>query len=70
MLKKTLDKEAFYRVSKIKKKLGKEILCRVFFLPSVFCLAFDKKLLCRVPKKHSINRLTLSKKSDFGSNCS
>jgi hypothetical protein len=48
--------------------LGKEDLCRVFFLLSVFYLALGKELLYRVlEKKHSANHVVPSKESDSGS---
>jgi hypothetical protein len=57
------------------KTLGKETLCQCQkwntrqrnLLPSVFCLALDKELLCRVPKKHSTNHLALGNELDSGS---
>jgi hypothetical protein len=66
VLKKALSKEALYRVSKIKHSAKK--LFAECFLPSVFCLALGKELVCRVlEKKHSSNHLALGKEPDSGS---
>jgi hypothetical protein len=64
--KKTLGKELLCRVPKKQSvktflaeyffTLGKEDLCRVFFLPSVFNLALYKELLYRVPEKKTFGK--------------
>ena len=70
--KNTLGKES--SLLSVKKTLGKEGLCRVFFytrqrsLCRVFFLTLSKELFCRVPKnKHSAKYLTLGKDADSGS---
>jgi hypothetical protein len=73
---KTLGKDSLPSVKK--QTLGKETLCRVFehsaksffaecFFSRFFCLTFDKELLCRVSKKHSVYHLTLDKEPNSGS---
>jgi hypothetical protein len=62
----TLGKEALCRVSKIKHS-AKSFFAECFLLPRVFCVALEKELLCRVPKKHSSKYLALAKEPNSGS---
>lgn len=41
------------KIHSAKRHLAKKPLCRVFFLPSVFCLTLGKELLCIVREKNT-----------------
>jgi hypothetical protein len=62
---KTLGKETFCRVSKIKHSAKK--YCRVFFYRMLFVWHSAKNLFAECPKKHSANHLALSKEPDSDS---
>jgi hypothetical protein len=62
---KTLGKNSLPSVKKLKHSA--KIFFAECFLSRVFCLAFGKELLCRVPKKHSTNHLTFDKEPNSGS---
>jgi hypothetical protein len=54
-VKRTLNKETLYRVSKIKHS-AKSFFAECFLLLRVFCLALGKELLIGVPEKNTLDK--------------
>jgi hypothetical protein len=61
---KTLGRETFFRVSKIKHS-AKSFFAECFILSSVFCVALGKELLCRVPEKNTRQNIWYTAKSQI-----